>query len=100
MKIIEKSIYEFTNSCWYDHREGCMLCSSCRTNDDSQVLRKRLSCVLFFSGYQQAARSTHTREMDFFTMAFLPFFRGAAIKISRKLATSLSFHRYSYKHKI
>lgn len=69
-----------------------MLCSSCGANHDSQVLRKRLSRVLFFPASDKF--STYMRD-GFLHDDIFVFFRGAAIKISRKLATSLSFRRYS-----
>lgn len=71
-----------------------MLCSSCGANHDSQVLRKRLSRVLFFSGYQTS--SVHIRGDGFLYSGIFVFLRGAVIKISRKSVASLSFHRYSY----
>lgn len=47
---------DFTSSCLMNRQTssgggggGCVLCSSCGANHDSQVLRKRLSHVSFFS---------------------------------------------------
>lgn len=74
-----------------------MLCLSCGASHDSQVLRKRLSRVLFFPASGEF--STYMRD-GFLHDGIFVFFRGAAIKISRKLAASLSFRRYSYRLKV
>lgn len=70
-----------------------MLCPSCEASHDSQVLRKRLSLVLFFFPPFYPALGTR-RWISFATRIFAFL---AAIKISRKSAASLSFRGYSYR---
>lgn len=72
-----------------------MLCSSCGANHDSQVLRKRLSRVLFF--FPATRRVQYIRGDEFLYGGICVFLCEAVIKISRKSVASLSFRRYSYR---
>lgn len=68
-----------------------------RANHDSQVLRKRLSHVLFFPATK---RVQYIHGDEFLYDGIFVFLREAVIKISRKSVASLSFRRYSYKLEI